>query len=108
MTYSVQLTANAQRNLRQILSYLQKHSPSGAAAWYRRWLDVLHSLESVAGDCGPAAESPDHDVDLRQIVFKTRRGLPYRAIFTLRDDECLILHVRGPGQDLVSLGEMRI
>lgn len=108
MTYSVQLTANAQRNLREILSYLKEHSPSGAAAWYRRWLDVLDSLETVAGGCGPTAESPGHDVDLRQINFKTRRGLPYRAIFTLRDDECLILHVRGPGQDLVSPDEMRI
>ena len=108
MTYSVQLTANAQRNLRGILSYLQEHSPSGAATWYRRWLDVLDSLESAAGGCGPAVESPDHDVDLRQIIFKTRRGLPYRAIFTLRDDECLILPVRVPGQDLVSPDEMRI
>ena len=108
MTYSVQLTANAQRNLRRILSYLQEHSPSGATTWYRRWLDVLHLLGSVAGGCGPAAESSDHDVDLRQIVFKTCRGLPYRAIFLLRDNNCLILHIRGPGQDTVSPDGMGI
>ena len=38
--------------------------------------------------------------------LKTRRGRPYRLLFTLDDCEVRVLHVRGPGQDLVSADEL--
>ena len=108
MRYAVFLTSNAQRNVRGILSYIKQSSRRGAETWRRRWMEVLDLLRTTAGGCSLAAESADHDIELRQIVFKTRHGLPYRAVFLVRNDECLILHVRGPGQDLIPPDEIGI
>ena len=46
------------------------------------------------------------DFEVRHMTFKTRRGRPYRLLFTLADREARVLHVRGPGQDLVSADEL--
>lgn len=107
MRYSVSLTRNARRNVRGILSYLRERSHQGAQAWYQRWMEVLDLLETCAGSCGLAPEDADYPVHLRQMTFKTRRGLPYRAVFIVRDNECLILHVRGPGQDLIHPDDLK-
>ena len=98
MSLSVNLTAKAKRDVRIILSYIQKRSRRGAEAWYRRWLEVLERLAETAPDFGIAAEDEDHEVTIRQAVFKTRRGLPYRALFIVREEKVFVLHVRGPGQ----------
>ena len=108
MTYPVFLTRNAQRNVRGILSYLKQRSKRGAEAWHGRWMEVLNILKTTAGGCSLAIESGDHAIELRQTTFKTRHGLPYRAVFIVRDGECLILHVRGPGQDLIPPDEIGI
>ena len=47
-----------------------------------------------------------HRDEIRQRIFKTRRGLPYRILFVVRGDVIYLLHVRGPGQDLMAPEEM--
>jgi hypothetical protein len=84
------------------------HSPSGAETWLRRWQQVLSSLESGADGCGIAPEDEDHDIDIRQVIFKTRRGSTYRALFTIDDDCVFVMHIRGPGQDLVSPADIAL
>jgi mRNA-degrading endonuclease RelE of RelBE toxin-antitoxin system len=44
---------------------------------------------------------------VRESLFKTRRGLIYRILFTIRENTVIILHVRAPGQDLVAAMEIR-
>jgi len=39
------------------------------------------------------------EYDVREVLFKTRKGNPYRILFTIQEAEVLILRVRGPGQD---------
>ncbi len=41
------------------------------------------------------------------MFFRTRRGRRYRALFEIRENRVLILHVRGPRQNLVSPDELR-
>jgi plasmid stabilization system protein ParE len=45
-----------------------------------------------------APESGSFDIEIRSIVFRTRAGHAYRAIYTVADDEVRILRVRGPRQ----------
>ena len=52
-------------------------------------------------------EDEDHEEEIRHILFKTRRGKTYRAIFIIRTDTVFVLHVRGPGQDLIAPDELR-
>lgn len=40
-------------------------------------------------------------------MFKTRKGRKYRVLFTIQDQTAIILHVRGPGQDLLDPDDLR-
>ena len=44
--------------------------------------------------------------EVRQFLFKTRRGRTYRAVYVIMDDEVRILRVRGPGQPPLTDDEM--
>jgi len=101
MTFRVHLTFRAERDVDHILSFIVERSPQGAATWAARWHEVLQELSETANQKPIAPESEDHDHEIHHVVFKTRRGKAYRAIFIIQDDLVLITHVRGPGQDIV-------
>ena len=44
--------------------------------------------------------------NIREVFFKTSKGNPYRLLFTVLDDEVLVLRVRGPGQNYVAETEL--
>lgn len=54
-----------------------------------------------------AVESEGRQRDVRQVIFKTRHGREYRALFAIMDETVVILHLRGPGQDLLDPDEIR-
>jgi toxin ParE1/3/4 len=101
MTYEVLLLPRAQHNIDQILRYLTLRSPQGAIAWKERWEQVLDELRIGPLACGVAPESAKYEAEVRQILFKTRRGRTYRALFAVVGTGVFILHVRAPGQNLV-------
>jgi plasmid stabilization system protein ParE len=108
MTFSVTVTSSAKQNVRSIIRWIEERSRSGAETWYRRWLEVLKRLGESGGTFGIAPEDEDHEETIYQVIFKTRRGLPYRALFIVRGNQLYVLHVRGPGQDLMSPDEVRL
>jgi plasmid stabilization system protein ParE len=98
MTHEVRFTREAAACIRDIRDWLAERSPNGAL----RWLDALESA------CGRVAEGPDSFAlapesdefgePLRQILFKTRRGRTYRALFIVRERIVHVVSVRGAGQ----------
>jgi hypothetical protein len=54
-----------------------------------------------------APENDHVDFEVREILFKTRRGLIYRTLFTIHENSAFLLHVRGPGQDFLTLTDIR-
>lgn len=107
MSFSIVILSEAERDLDQILGWLHVRSPEGAATWYRRWLEILTSLEEHADACELAPEGEGVDGEIRHRNFKTGRGRPYRILFTIRQRKVYILHLRGPGQNLVDPRHMR-
>lgn len=89
----------AERNIAIIQDWIAEQSPSGAQRWYLALKKALDSLKSHPERFPTAPESRHFDVDIQDAVFKTRRGLPYRILFTVREAEVQVLFVRGPGQD---------
>lgn len=63
---------------------------------------MIGELTTAADRCLLAPENGYGDTEIRQVIFKTRRGKTYRLLFTIRDNVVFIRHVREPGQDLVS------
>jgi hypothetical protein len=49
-----------------------------------------------------APESAEVDYPVQQFLFKTPRGRKYRILYTIVGDEVRVLHVRGPGQDVIT------
>jgi hypothetical protein len=81
-----------------IYDWLSERSPQGAEAWARAYIEALESLTKYLLRCGLAPENEDHDVEIRQRVFRTSHGNPYRLLFTVAGNQVRVLHVRGPGQ----------
>lgn len=93
--------------LATLLEYIAARSKTGAEAWARAFDKALSYLEEMADSCPLAAENEHVDFEVRETLFKTRRGLIYRILFTIRENTVVILHVRGPGQDFVASMEIR-
>ena len=106
MKLRVELAQRAKNDIDVIIAWIAKHSPQGARTWSHRLQSVLEGLSTSATTCALAPEDGYGDTEIRQLIFKTRRGKPYRILFTIRDDVVFIRHVRGPGQDLVPPGEL--
>ena len=107
MKFTVIALRAAERDFNGMLEYLAIRSKAGAEAWARAFDKALARLEESANSCPLAAENAYVDFEVREILFKTRRGLIYRVLFTIRENKVFILHVRGPGQDFVAAMEIR-
>jgi tetratricopeptide (TPR) repeat protein len=53
-----------------------------------------------------APENEEFPEEVRNIMFRTRKGRNYRAIFLVMGDEVRILRIRGAGQDTLRAGEL--
>jgi hypothetical protein len=107
MTYELLLVAKAEAQVDFTIRYLSARSPQGALAWCECWEQILDDLRKDPLRFGLAPESAEHHADVRQVLFKTRRGRRYRALFTVVGRGIYIIEVRGPSQDLVRQGQLR-
>jgi plasmid stabilization system protein ParE len=108
MSHDVCFTAEADRCVYKIVEWLAQQSPEGAG----RWLDALELACRRIGDqpdsCGLAPEADSFEEPLRQIVFRTKRGNAYRALFLIRTGSVHVVSVRGAGQPPLTPGEIVI
>jgi len=102
VTFTVYELPKAKFDKRRIFEWLFERSPSGAAAWLDAYDEMVDRLRTAAESFPEAHENSDLDLDVKQVLFKTRRGRIYRAVFHLDDQNVYILRVRGPGQAPVS------
>lgn len=57
--------------------------------------------------CGLAFENPNFPEEIRHLLFGSNKKRRYRALFTVRGDEVVILAVRAPGEKSVSPEDIR-
>jgi len=108
MKFNAELLWRAERDVDHILTWLTERSPKGAASWLRRWDQTFAILESSADEYGLAPENEGHPLEIRQIMFRTRKGRDYRALYTIRGNDVYVMHIRAPGQDLVPPEELQL
>ena len=108
MSFDVRLSFRAETDLDHILAWIANRSPQGANVWLARWKEVCRLLSERPENCLLAPENVDHEEDIRQIVFKTRSGRKYRALFVIRGDRVFVTNLRGPGQDLFPPDEVAV
>ena len=102
MRYAVCVLARAEREASQIVGWIAQRSTTGAVAWVDAFEVALQSLAESPEARGLAPEDAliDH-ARIRHVIFKTKKGRPYRALFTIVGNEVRVLHVRTPGQPTV-------
>ncbi len=101
MSHRVVVLRRAEEELTAIALWLADHSRDGAVKWldaFERAKDSL-AADPYGGETAPESEFVEAEV--RQILFKTRSGNRYRALYTIEGNDVRILHVRGPGQTIL-------
>jgi len=68
----------------------------------------LEASQTSADAYGLAPECEGHSFEIRQIFFRTRKGRDNRALYTIRGKDVFVMHIRAPGQDLVSPDELQL
>lgn len=106
MPLEVRVSRHAHLDVETILTWLTERSPQGARRWFDKYLETLHLLPERALNCPLAPEAVLIGRDLRQLLFKTRRGNTYRSLFLIEGEFIELLAVRGAGRDLVTPAEL--
>ncbi len=94
----LKISPRAYRDAQYIFDYIAERSPDGALRW---WMAFDTAASQIAHNPDGYSLAPENDLvnyQLRQFLFKKRRGRIYRRVFTVVGDEVQILRVRGPGQ----------
>lgn len=106
MTWQVRELRKATTDKRLIFRWIYKRSPSGAAARLSAYDETVDRLKANAATFAEAEENPDLELDVKQALFKTRRGRIYRVLFLIQAGEVYILRVRGTGQAPVEADDL--
>ena len=94
MTFRVELSEQAQRDVSAIYDWLRSQQAGDAGErWFRALRTAIGSLADVPVRCPLAAENRDASVELRQLLYG-RRPHTYRILFAIEGDVVQVLHVR--------------
>ena len=107
MKFAVTTLRRAESDLISIHAWIAERSILGASRWYEAARRSINSLAYDAEQHGIARESKRLGIELREKLFKTRRGRPYRLLYVIVGQEVRVLRVRGPGQAPVTSDELR-
>lgn len=108
MKHRVVVLRRAENDVREIVSWISERSRAGAKRWHEAYQTALSRLTDHPTSYSIAEEAddiPKHE--LRQFIFKTRRGLPYRGVFIVVNNEVRVLRIRGPGQAPLTPDELQ-
>ena len=101
MKYRVVLAPQADRDVTEIVDWIAVRSSAGADEWLSALHAALDRLEFNPLGYPSAAESDYVLLDVREFSFKTRRGRTYRGVFRVVERTVNVLHIRGPGEQLL-------
>jgi plasmid stabilization system protein ParE len=106
MAYLVRIVGRADEDTDAIFAWIASRSPNGAVRWHGAFLKAANALANDPERRSLAPESKVCRRDVRQQLFKTRKGGKYRILFTVVGNEVRVLRVRGPGQPPLKLDEI--
>lgn len=106
MRLRLKILERAREDAQAIFDYLNERSPQGAANWWEAFENAANHACVGNVEFAFAPENDAVSYELRQVLFKTRRGRTYRFVFTVVEDEFRILRVRGPGQPNLQTDEL--
>jgi len=89
MRYNVELTAEAERDVKEAFEYIAEHGPANPDQWKQGLTAKLAAFESFPGRCGFAPETRFRDYPIYQTFYAN-----FRLLFVLEDKNVFVLTVR--------------
>lgn len=93
MSFEVEYTANARRELEDTYLWIKARAPISAIRWRE---DLISKMESLSKDPHRhrlAPENKKFPCDIRQLLFRKRRS-QFRILFTITEERVVILSIR--------------
>jgi plasmid stabilization system protein ParE len=87
--FDVQLSAEAEQNIRDAYEFIKNRGPADPDQWKTGLYEKLESLETIPTACGFAPENDYREAPLRQAFYG-----PFRLIFEIRENQVFVLSVR--------------
>ncbi|TWT86872.1 hypothetical protein Mal64_37020 [Pseudobythopirellula maris] len=106
MGLQLRILPRAEHDAQAINDYLYQRTAEGAQRWWLAFEAAVALAAELPQACGLAPEGEATPFEVRQFLFKTRRGRTYRGLFVTVGDELRVLRVRGPGQPPLSEDEL--
>jgi plasmid stabilization system protein ParE len=101
MSFRVEITRRAARDIQEQYDWLAERSPAAADRWRKALQGAVESLENNPERCPEAPEAEWYGPELRQLVLG-KKHRAHRILFEIRGDVVVILRVRHSAQDLLS------
>ena len=94
MYFEIVLTRQAEKELAAAAEWISEQSQNTAISeqWFNRFVDSLRSLNQFPSRCSLARENHLFPIEIRQLFFGRRRT--YRALFTIQEQQVIILTIR--------------
>ena len=103
MAFRVKITAEANRDLDEILTWLLAEGAGETGIrWFSGLKKAVGSLSELPKRCSLAPENASFPFEVRQLLYGRKREV-YRVLFTIQDDSVVVLHVQRPGQNIISI-----
>ncbi len=99
MSYRIQPTPQAEDDIERLYGSIGERGGEDAARnWYESYSRAIERLRTMPYSCGLSYENPAFPEEIRHLLFGTHPKRKYRALFTVRGDEVVILAIRAPGE----------
>jgi plasmid stabilization system protein ParE len=84
MEYAVELTLRAERDLNELLKYIEALNSSSARRWFNGLEKAIYGLDRLPRRCSLARESRKEGRPIRQLLYGKKPGV-YRVLFEIQE-----------------------
>ena len=84
--FKVRIISAVEDAIRGAFYYIHERSPQNAAAWLRGLYQAIETLETMPARCSLIREQAAFDEEVRELLHHA-----HRIIFTIHDDDALVL-----------------
>jgi plasmid stabilization system protein ParE len=96
--FSLVIEDTAYADMDEAVTFIAARSPDAAARWLAGVERAIRSLTKFPERCPLAPESDLFPRKIRELFYRNEPGR-YRILFTIREDEVHVLHVRHGARD---------
>jgi len=93
MTYTVEVTAQAEAEAEEAYLWILKRALEAAARWWNGLDAAILFLEEMPACCPLAPENDEFEEGIRELLYGKRQHR-YRILFTIREQTVVVLHIR--------------